>query len=423
VAKVLSLSFVPFVAWYAGLPFGPARYPALGGAGLLATFGSINTAIPFVLDLARLPADLFQLFVVSGVLNSRFGAMTAAMHTLVIAILGTCLVTGRLRLDRPRLVRFAATSALLVLGFLAGTRVFLARVLPEPPTKQELLAAIHPRGPLAPATLVTEAAAPQSPPPPGARLALVRDTGRIRVGFDPDTIPWTFLSGAGEPVGFDAEMAHELALALGVRLEHVALHRERFGEALANGTIDVVMSGHRVSPRAAGLADFSRPYAEEEVAFLTVDHRTEEFEQVEALRGRRLRIAILRRPEWIEALKRVLPLAEIVEVASPFDYCEHKVAADAYLTSWERACALSLLYPELAPVQPTPSVGRFTLAYAVPQGEPDLLNMVDTFVDVARASGRFESARRYWILGEATRDRRPRWSLARDVFGWWKDRP
>ena len=57
-------------------------------------FGSINTAIPFLLDLVRVPADLFQLFVVSGVLNSRFGAMTSAMHTLVVAVLGTCLVTG-----------------------------------------------------------------------------------------------------------------------------------------------------------------------------------------------------------------------------------------------------------------------------------------------------------------------------------------
>jgi hypothetical protein len=113
----------------------------------------------------------------------------------------------------------------------------------------------------------------------------------------------------------------------------------------------------------------------------------------------------------------------VVEVSSPYDYCEHRVAADAYLTSWERACAMSLLYPELAPAQPTPSIGLFTVAYAVPQGEPDLLNVVDTFVEVQRANGRFDSARRYWILGEATRDRRPRWSLARDVFGWWKDRP
>ena len=76
-AKVLSIGFVLFAGWYAGVEIPAARYPALGGAGLLAVFGSINTATPFLLDLVRVPADLFQLFVVSGVLNSRFGAMTS----------------------------------------------------------------------------------------------------------------------------------------------------------------------------------------------------------------------------------------------------------------------------------------------------------------------------------------------------------
>jgi Na+/H+-dicarboxylate symporter len=212
-AKLLSVSFVPFVAWYAGLPLDLAQYPTLAGAGLLAVFGSINTAIPFLLDLVRIPTDHFQLFVVSGVLNSRFGSMTAAMHTLVIAILGTCLVTGRLRIEKPRLVRFVVTSVALVVAFVMGTRLLLARVLPDPATRAELLAAIKPREPLAPASF--QAGLPPAPEPAparGSRLDFVRDSGRIRVGFDPDSIPWAFLNGAGEPVGFDAELAHQLAL-------------------------------------------------------------------------------------------------------------------------------------------------------------------------------------------------------------------
>jgi hypothetical protein len=55
----------------------------------------------------------------------------------------------------------------------------------------------------------------------------------------------------------------------------------------------------------------------------------------------------------------------------------------------------------------------------VPRGEPDLLNVVDAFIDAQRASGRLETARAYWIHGEATRLRGPRWTVARDVLGWW----
>jgi len=420
-AKLLSVSFVPFVAWYAGLPLELAQYPALAGAGLLAVFGSINSAIPFLLDLVQIPADHFRLFVVSGVLNSRFGSMAATMHTLVIAILGTCLITGRLRIQRPRLVRFGVVSVALVAAFLAGTRLLLARVLPDPATRAEVLAAIQPREPLAPATFLPELPPlPRAPPPPGTRLDFVRASGRIRVGFDPDSIPWAFLNGSGAPVGFDAEMAHQLALALGVRLEHVALPRDQFVDALANGRLDAVMSGVRVSARASELAAFSRSYSDEQIAFLVADHRRQEFADSMALRARRVRIAIIGRAEWMEALARALPLAEVVPVHSPADFVLGRVAADALLTSWERACAWSLLHPQLSPALPHPHFGRFSLAYAVPRGEPDLLNTMDTFIDTQRAGGRLDSARTHWILGEATRVHGPRWSVAHDVLGWWK---
>jgi Na+/H+-dicarboxylate symporter/ABC-type amino acid transport substrate-binding protein len=421
-AKVLSIGFVPFVAWFAGLPLGLAQYPMLAGAGLLAVFGSINSAIPFLLDLVRIPADLFQLFVVAGVLNSRFGSMTAAMHTLVIAILGTCLITGRLRVEKARLLRYAAVSVGLLGAFLAGTRLLLASVLPEPVARAQVLAAIKPRGPLPSATTLAELPPPPEPAPVrGGRLDGVRSSGRLRVGFDPDSIPWAFLNGAGAPVGFDVEMAHQLALGLGVRLEHVVVTRDRVADALASGQLDVAMSGLRVSARAAELASFSRPYAEEEIAFLVPDHRREEFVDLERLRAGKARIALLGRPEWLEAVARALPRAEVVPVRSPAEFVLGQVQADALLTTWERASAWSLLHPHLSPALPRPRVGRVPLAYAVPRGEPDLLNMVDTFIDTQRASGRLDAARTYWILGEATRVKGPRWSVARDVLGWWKE--
>ena len=422
VAKVLSVSFVPFVAWYAGMPLALSQYPVLGGAGLLAVFGSINTAIPFLLDLVRIPTDHFQLFVVSGVLNSRFGSMAAAMHTLVIAILGTCLITGRLRIEKARLLRYAAVSLALVAVVVSGTRLLLARVLPNPATRAEVLAAIKPREPRAPGSFQAGLpAAPEPGPARGSRLDFVRTSGRVRVGFDPDSIPWAFLNGADAPVGFDAEMAHQLALALGVRLEHVAVPREQFADALASGQLDVVMSGARANARASELAAFSRPYADETLAFLVEDHRREEFGDSAALRARRVRIAVLGRPEWVEALARALPLATVVPVRSPTDFVLGRVEADALLTSWERACAWSLLYPQLAPALPEPRVGRLSLSYAVPRGEPDMLNMIDTFIDAQRASGRLEAARTFWILGEATRVRAPRWSVVRNVLGWGKE--
>jgi ABC-type amino acid transport substrate-binding protein len=421
-AKVLSIGFVLFAGWYAGVSIPAARYPAIAGAGLLAVFGSINTAVPFLLDLARVPADLFQLFVVSGVVNSRFGAMTSAMHTLVVAVLGTSLVTGRIAVRRGALVRYVAVSAVLVAAAVVGTRAVLARVLPEPAKAGEILGGLAPRPPLAEAVLFrTPPPPPATPAPPGQRLASILEKRALRVGFDDDSVPWAYVNARGEVVGFDAEMAHALALQLGVRLEFVQVPREGWLAALSSGVVDLIMSGTRASVRLSPHVAFSQPYAEESLAFLVEDYRRDEFASVEKLRGRRLRIGVPPVPEWLDSIRRSLPEADVVPVASIRDYVEKETPVDAILTSWERACAWSLLRPELGPVPIEPKPGTTALAYVMPRDEPELRRVVDTWIGVMRGYERFASARRYWVLGQGTRPRRHRWSIARDVLGWWKD--
>jgi Na+/H+-dicarboxylate symporter len=85
--KILSLAFLPFGAWFSGTFLDLEQLALLVSAGPLSLFGSINAAVPFLLDLLHLPADLFGLFSVSSVINSRFGAMTAAAHQAALSVL------------------------------------------------------------------------------------------------------------------------------------------------------------------------------------------------------------------------------------------------------------------------------------------------------------------------------------------------
>ena len=73
--QLLSISFVLFAGWFADAAVRVADYPRLAFTGLVTFFGSLNVAVPFLLDLFRIPADTFQLFLASGVINSRFGTL------------------------------------------------------------------------------------------------------------------------------------------------------------------------------------------------------------------------------------------------------------------------------------------------------------------------------------------------------------
>jgi Na+/H+-dicarboxylate symporter len=103
VAKLLSLSFVLFAAWYSDTELALPARAQLALAGIVSLFGSMNAAIPFLLDLVRVPSGTFQLFLATGVLNSRFGTLAAAMHMVVLALAGTYALTGQLRFSSARI--------------------------------------------------------------------------------------------------------------------------------------------------------------------------------------------------------------------------------------------------------------------------------------------------------------------------------
>ena len=96
-SKLMSLSFLLFAAWFADTPVPVSQYPSLAFGGLFTFFGSLNAAVPFLLDLFRIPADTFQLFLATGLINSHFGSLAAAVHTVSLALLATVAVAGGLR--------------------------------------------------------------------------------------------------------------------------------------------------------------------------------------------------------------------------------------------------------------------------------------------------------------------------------------
>ena len=111
--KLLSISFILFAAWFANAAVPAREYPRVALTGLLTFFGSLNSAVPFLLDLFRIPADTFQLFIATGVINSRFGALLAAVHTVAVTLLGSAAIVGALQFNPARVVRYVVITVAL----------------------------------------------------------------------------------------------------------------------------------------------------------------------------------------------------------------------------------------------------------------------------------------------------------------------
>jgi Na+/H+-dicarboxylate symporter/ABC-type amino acid transport substrate-binding protein len=418
--KIMSLSFILFAGWFSDAQVRIAEYPKLALTALVTFFGSLNVAVPFLLDMLRIPADMFQLFLATGLISSRFGTLVAAVHTVALAVLGSCAMSGTLRVEPRRVGRWAIITVALALVTFGGVRLLFGRVFPITYDKDKLLTEMATFEPRRPVASTPPAALPE--PAGGELLDRIHARGRVRVGYLEDALPFAFTNARGELVGFDVEMAHELAGVLGVGLELVTLSRDRLVEHVERGDCDLVMSGVAVTPDRARSLVFSESYLDETLALLVFDHRRHEFQSWDALRrGGPLRIAVPSRVAYYEEkIHERLPQAvffnrggSVADLLGP-----QADAFDAALVTAERGSAWTLLYPRFSVVVPEGETVKVPLAYPVARKEAAFAAFLDTFIDLKRKDGTIDALYAHWILGRSATARRPRWSILRDVLHW-----
>jgi Na+/H+-dicarboxylate symporter/ABC-type amino acid transport substrate-binding protein len=418
-AKLIAISFILFAGWFSDATVHLTDYPRLAVTALFVSFGSLNIAIPFLLDLFRLPADTFQLYLASGVINSHFGTLLAAVHTLTVGVLGACAMAGMLQIRRRPLVRYLAVTIGLTIAIVVGSRAVFANAFDERYTKDRVLQQMHLLQP-SDDTIVHRTRPADEAAADGDVLETIHARGRLRVGYLPNALPFAFFNSRDQLVGYDIELAHQLASELGVRLELVPLVREHMSEELDRGYCDIVMSGAPVTTLQASRMLFSRAYLDETLAFVVPDSAREDFATWDAIRSRpNLTLAVPDSPYYVDKLRALVPNATVrpmTDVTIVFTSAAPDV--DGVALPAERGSAWTLIYPAYTVVVPEPGTVKVPLAYPIARQDRRFVAFVNTWIELKQKDGTLDSLFRYWILGQERGPRRPRWSIIRDVLHW-----
>jgi Na+/H+-dicarboxylate symporter/ABC-type amino acid transport substrate-binding protein len=419
---LLTLSFILFAGWFAGAAVSITKYPAFLIAGLFSMFGKPQAGIPFMLDMMRIPSDMFQLFIVTAVMNGRFGTLLSAVSILGLAVLVSCAMAGKLVFKWASMVRFCLVSALILALILGGLNIFFSRAIENAYSKDKVLLGMQLLRDPVPAKVhkaVAQIAASEVEP---GTSTMARILGRrlIRVGYFRDQLPFSFFNASGRLVGFDVEMAHALAKDLKVDLEFVPVERDTFGELLDRGYCDIVMSSVAVTPERAQQVSFSRPYLNLTVALVVKDHRLDDFNTRDKLRAlKSIRIGSLNVPYYLEKVHRYLPQAQIVPLKSIEEFFKNEEEdCDALLISAEAGSAWTLIYPAYSVAIPRPDVITGPAAYAVAKGDKELCDFVNNWIVLKKQDRTITRLYDYWILGKAATHKKPRWSVIRNVLHW-----
>jgi len=420
--KLLTLSFILFAGWFADTPVFFKEYPAFLSVGLLSFFGDVPVAIPFLLDLLRIPTDMFQLYVVSDVLISRFGTQLAAMHTLVLALLGPFVITKRLHVQWKKLLQYIVVTVLVCGGSLTGT-AFLLDAAPEPDytkyqtfTQMDLL-----HEPVSAKILKSVPIQPVTQDPTISRLQTIMERGVMRVGYFKDTLPLAFRNSKGQVVGLGVEMAHLLARELKVSLEFVLLNREEGAKALNNGQCDLIVSGIVATPQHVQEIGFSTSFMDATFALIVKDHRRHDFgswEDVKKMKGLRVGLPT-KSPYFMRLLREQLPQATVISLTSSrLFFKDEKNTMDALVYGAEQGSAWTLVYPEFTVVVPRPIPLTAPVVFPLPLEERELTEFVNTWITLKKKDGTMNRLFAYWIQGKEAGRQEPRWSIIRNLLHW-----
>jgi Na+/H+-dicarboxylate symporter/ABC-type amino acid transport substrate-binding protein len=418
--KLLALGFILFAGWMTGFPMALSKYPVFAVTGFFTWFGSTLVSVPFMLDMFRIPADAFSLFIVVDNIFGRFGVMVAVIHVGTLAVLGSASVGGLLKFRPVKVIRYLIVTVVIVIGVFAGIRLAFTAIGSGTDQYESFIG----RSCLFETVDHRAVDSGEVPPRPGApsrsALSRIRESGIIRVGYAKDALPWVFRNNKAELVGFDVEMMHRLASELDLKLEFYLVDADRAPELLNDGLLDVLIGGLVITTPDMTKVSFTDPYLEETLAFIVRDHRREEFNSEQAVRKiKGLRIGLENNVYYREKLKDGLPDAEIVTLESPREFFRMtENEPDAMILSAETGSSWCLIYPEYTVAVPHPNVRKVPLAYAVAIGDRETAEFIGMWIGLKKRDMTIENLFDYWIAGKKVKAEGKRWSVIRNVLGW-----
>ncbi|WP_104525159.1 glutamate ABC transporter substrate-binding protein [Blastococcus atacamensis] len=125
--------------------------------------------------------------------------------------------------------------------------------------------------------------------PEGSTMAAIVEAGELRVGTKIDQPGFGLANTAGDPEGFDVEMAKLIAAKMGLTedqitfTETVSANREPF---LQEGRVDMVVATYTINDKRKEIVDFAGPYYEAGQDIMVAAGNPEQIEGPEDLAGK-----------------------------------------------------------------------------------------------------------------------------------------
>ncbi len=237
--------------------------------------------------------------------------------------------------------------------------------------------------------------------PPAVKESLLDEIvkrGILKVGMS-TFVPWAMKDKEGKLIGFEIDIATQLAKDLGVKVEFIPTKWSGVIPALLTGKFDVIIGGMGIRPDRNLKVNFSIPYDHSGMSMVAHKDKAKGFNSLADFNRSHVTLAARIGTTAAGAAKKFIPKAKLKlfddesqAIQELLSNRVHAVIASAPMPAFQSIKYANKLF---LPIQ-----GTFTkepIGFALRKGDYDLINYFDNWIRVKDAEGWLAETKHYWF--------------------------
>ncbi len=233
-------------------------------------------------------------------------------------------------------------------------------------------------------------------------IQTITKRGKIKVGMS-TFVPWAMRNKAGDLIGFEIDVATQLAEDLGVEIEFVPTAWSGIIPALIAGKFDVIIGGMSVTPKRNLTVNFTTPYAHSGMGIVANKALAGDLAWPDGYNSSDVTFTCRRGATSCTDTKKIFPKAKLRQFDDSTGVLQEVVNGNAHavLTSFPKPTDWQSKHPD---VLFNPTLEKLTEgdeSFAIRKGDPDALNVFSNWIMTKTSNGWLDERWAYWFT---TRD-------------------
>ncbi len=233
-------------------------------------------------------------------------------------------------------------------------------------------------------------------------LEAILKKGELWVGFDSGYMPFEMTNQKGRYVGFDIDMATEMAKAMGVKFVPVNTAWDDIIPSLTTGKFDIIISGMTVTQERNLKISFADPYIIVGQTILINKKHERKIKSYKDLNYPKYIVTSQSSTTGEQAAKHLIPRCTYKSFKTENGAVLEVINgnADAFVYDLPFCVVVMVMQGKDKLIFLDKPFTYEPLAWAIRKGDPDFLNWLNNFLRQIKTDGRYDRIYNKWIKGK-----------------------